>query len=210
VPLFVAYYRRALPRFLKIMELLRAGSIGDVRFVNITLHEPPPANVLDMAAIPWRVQPGISGGGLFVDLASHMLDFLDYALGPIIDVRSIAANQAGLYEPEDIVTAAFRFDSGVLGTGTWCFTAGDQRDRTEIVGSKGRITFVTFDASPIVLDTTAGRTEFPIANPPHIQQCLIQLIVDALNGSASSPSTGETAARTTWVMDRMLDTSSRG
>jgi len=154
--------------------------------------------------LPWRVRPEISGGGLFVDLASHMLDFLDYALGPIADVRSITANQAGLYPPEDIVTAAFRFESGVLGTGRWCFTAHDQRDWTEIVGSKGRISYVTFNASPIVLETDAGRTEFPIANPPHIQQCLIQNIVDALNGSGASPSTGETGARTTRVMDRML------
>jgi predicted dehydrogenase len=204
VPLFVAYYRRALPRFLKVIELLRAGAIGDVRFVNMTLYEPPSANVLDRSALPWRVRPEISGGGLFVDLASHMLDFLDYALGPISHVKSIAANQAGLYEPEDVVAATFRFESGALGTGTWCFTAGDRLDRTEIVGSKGRITYVTFDASPIVLETTERRTEFPIENPAHIQQCLIQRIVDALNGQGESPSTGVTAARTTRVMDEML------
>ena len=36
VPLFVAYYRRSLARFLKIKELLDAGAIGEVRFVSIT------------------------------------------------------------------------------------------------------------------------------------------------------------------------------
>jgi predicted dehydrogenase len=205
VPLFVAYYRRALPRFVKVRELLRDGVIGDVRFVNITLHEPAAPNVRDRASLPWRVRPEISGGGLFVDLASHMLDFLDYALGPIVEVRGFTANQARLYEPEDIVTTSFRFESGALATGTWCFTAGSRLDRTEIVGSDGRISYVTFDASPIVLETRTGRTEFPIANPPHIQQCLVQAIVDELNGSGVSPSTGETAARTTRVMDLMLD-----
>ena len=204
VPLFVAYYRRALPRFIKVAELLRDRAIGDVRFVNITLFEPPAANVIGGLPLPWRVQPEISGGGLFVDLASHQLDFLDYALGPIADVRSFARNQAGLYAPEDIVSATFQFESGVLGTGTWCFTAGDKRDVTEIVGSGGRISYVTFDASPIVLETSAGRAEFPIANPPHLQQCLIQVIVDALNGSGAAPSSGQTGARTTSVMDRML------
>ena len=204
VPLFVAYYRRALPRFIKVRELIESGAIGDVRFVSVTLFEPPAANVLDRSVLPWRVRPDISGGGLFVDLASHMLDFLDYALGPISSARGLVANQAGLYEAEDIVTSTFRFESGVLGTGTWCFSAGDRRDLTEIVGSAGRVSYVTFDESPIVLETPRGRTEFPIANPPHIQQCLIQLIVDALNGVAQSPSTGETAARTTRVMDEML------
>ena len=32
VPLYVAYYRRAQPRFLKIKELLENNAIGDVRF----------------------------------------------------------------------------------------------------------------------------------------------------------------------------------
>lgn len=210
VPLFVAYYRRALPRFLKVKELIRSGAIGDVRFVNVTLREPAGKNVLDPAALPWRVRPEIAGGGLFVDLASHMLDFLDDALGPICDVRAIASNQAHLYPAEDIVTSAFRFASGVQGVGTWCFSTFEKQDRTEIVGSRGRISYVTFDASPIVLETPTARSEFAIDNPPHIQQPLIQLVVDELNGRGRSPSTGETAARTSWVMDRMLATVRQG
>lgn len=204
VPLFVAYYRRALPRFLKVKELIETGSIGEVRFVNVLLHEPAGANMREPSRLPWRVQPEIAGGGLFVDLASHMLDFLDFALGPIREVQGLASNQAGLYPAEDIVTGTFRFATGVQGVGTWCFSTFEKRDRTEIVGSEGRITYVTFDASPIVIETAAGRTELPIENPAHIQQPLIQQIVDELNGHGRSPSTGESGARTTRVMDRML------
>ena len=40
VPLFVAYYRRMLPRFIKIKELVEIGAIGDVRFVNVVLYRP--------------------------------------------------------------------------------------------------------------------------------------------------------------------------
>ena len=204
VPLFVAYYRRALPRFLKVKELIQDGAIGEVRFVNITLHQPPEPGVLAGAVLPWRVRPELSGGGLFVDLASHMLDFLDDALGPIREVRGLASNQAGLYPAEDIVTSSFVFESGVHGTGTWCFSAFDKRDLTEIVGTAGRISYATFNSSPIVLATPAGITEFPIENPVHIQQPLIQIIVDQLNGQGTSPSTGQSAARTSWVMDQML------
>jgi len=92
----------------------------------------------------------------------------------------------------------------VHGVGTWCFSAFDKRDYTEIVGAAGRISYATFDSTPITLTTSAGTTEFPIDNPPHIQQPLIQLVVDDLNGVGTSPSTGETAARTSWVMDQML------
>ncbi|HKO16298.1 MAG TPA: Gfo/Idh/MocA family oxidoreductase [Gemmatimonadaceae bacterium] len=204
VPLFVAYYRRALPRFLQIRELVQSGAIGDVRFVNVTLHEPPAPNVLAPASLPWRVRPEISGGGLFVDLASHMLDFLDFTLGPIREARGLASNQAHLYPAEDIVSGAFRFESGVQGVGSWCFCSFEKQDRTEIIGSRGRITYVTFDSSPIVLETALGRRELAIANPPHIQQPLIQLVVDELNGCGTSPSTGESAARTSRVMDQLL------
>jgi predicted dehydrogenase len=203
VPLFVAYYRRALPRFLKVKELLESGAIGDVRFVRIDFHQPA-SIATGAASLPWRVKPEVSGGGLFVDLASHMLDFLDDALGPIREARGLASNQAHLYPAEDIVTSTFRFESGVHGSGVWCFSAFGKRDWTEIVGTAGRVSYATFDSTPVVLTTSAGTTEFPIDNPPHIQQPLIQLIVDDLNGIGTSPSTGETAARTSWVMDQML------
>jgi predicted dehydrogenase len=203
VPLFVAYYRRTLPRFLKIKELVEAGAIGDVRFVNIILHQPMAAEDLSLDK-PWRVDPNVAGGGRFVDLASHMLDFLDYALGPISDVQGFAGNQAGKYKAEDIVTGTFRFASGVQGTGTWCFSAFENRDITEIVGTDGRIAYSTFDALPIRLSTREGSTEFAFDYPQHIAQPLIQTVVDDLNGKSKCPSTGETAARTSWVMDQML------
>jgi predicted dehydrogenase len=204
VPLFVAYYRRALPRFLKIKELIDSESIGEVRSVNVMYREPPAEKFRSPAQLPWRVRPEISGGGLFVDLGSHMLDFLDFVLGPITHVRGHASNQGGLYPAEDIVTGSFRFASGVLGVGTWCFTSSDRCDWTEIIGTRGRIGYVTFDSSPIIVEMGSERSELAIENPPHIQQPLIQCIVDELNGRGSSPSTGESGARTSSVMDQLL------
>lgn len=204
VPLFVAYYRRSLDRFLKIKELLAAGTIGEVRFVAITFYQPMHAKELNAETLPWRVQPDVAGGGHFVDLASHQLDFLDYALGPIRSVHGFAANQSGHYPAEDIVSGSFVFESGVQGMGTWCFSTFDALDRTEIVGSKGRIAYTTFDDTPITLTTASGTEEFAIGYPEHIQQPLIQSVVDALNGTGTCPSTGQSAARTSWVMDQML------
>jgi len=204
VPLFVAYYRRALPRFLKIKELLDAGAIGNVRFVNITFHQPIRDEERDPDNLPWRVIPQIAGGGRFVDLAAHQLDFLDYALGPIARVQGFAGNQAGLFPAEDIVTGSWVFESGVQGAGAWCFTAFEEVDRTEIVGDRGKIEYATFGNDPVVLTTAEGRTEFALDNPLHIQQPLIQTLVDELLGMGHCPSHGESGARTTWVMEQML------
>jgi predicted dehydrogenase len=204
VPLFVAYYRRALSRFLKVKELVEAQAIGDICFVTITLYQPVHQEELDPANLPWRVIPEIAGGGRFVDLASHMLDFLDYVLGPIRSVQGFATNQAKYYPAEDIVTGTFVFESGVQGVGTWCFTSFDELDLTEIVGSEGKISYSTYGADPVILTTRDGVTEFSSEYPPHIQQPLIQTVVDELTGVGRCPSTGESAARTTWVMDQIL------
>jgi predicted dehydrogenase len=197
VPLFVAYYRRALPRFRKVKELLASGAIGQVRFVT-TMH------LGQFKKNSWRVQPEISGGGLFVDVASHTLDLLDDLFGPIASVRGFADNQGHHYEAEDIVTGAYEFESGVYGAGTWCFTSYEDMDKNEIIGSKGKITFSTFQNNPIVLSTSQGEEQFMIDHPVHIQQPLIQMVVDSLRGQGKSPSTGVTAARTNKVIDAIL------
>jgi hypothetical protein len=88
--------------------------------------------------------------------------------------------------------------------GTWCFTAHERIDHTEIVGSKGKIAYATFDDRPVVLTTAAGTQEFDYDYPPHIQQPLIQQVVNSLNGVGICDSTGETAVRTSWVMEQML------
>jgi len=203
-PLFVAYYRRALARFLKIKELIEAGAVGAVRFVTINLHMSPRPDEADPDKLPWRVCPEIAGGGRFVDLASHQLDFLDFLFGPIKRVYGLAANQAGFYPAEDMVSGIFEFASGVQGMGTWCFSAFNELDYTEIVGTNGKITFSSFDDQPIELTNSAGARQFNIYNPQHVQQPLIQLVVNTLTGAGECPSTGQSAARTSWVMDQIL------
>jgi predicted dehydrogenase len=203
VPLYVAYYRRAQPRFLKIKELLENNAIGDVRFVSTTQYQMPSEDVMDPNNLPWRVQPELSGGGLFFDLASHTLDLLDFLLGPIKDVQGIASNQAGYYPAEDIVTGTYLFESGIHGVGTWCFSAFEDKDVNEIIGSKGKITFSTFGKDPVVLTTASGTEQWTFEPPQHVHQPLVETIVADLTGdSGHCPSNGVTGARASWVMER--------
>ena len=203
VPLFVAYYRRALPRFLKIKELLNNEAIGSVRSVAIVLHKKPGLNDF-CSQTNWRVDPEIAGCGYFCDLACHTLDILQFYLGSIKAAKGFLSNQMALYKAEDLVTGSFKFESGILGTGLWCFTAYDELDRTEIIGSKGKIVFSTFDTTPILLLTEEGEQKFHIDNPKHIQQPLIQTVVDELLGIGKCPSTGATGSLTNLVMDQIL------
>jgi predicted dehydrogenase len=205
VPLFVAYYRRGHERFLKIKELLESEVIGDVRFVSSTQYQPVSKDMLDVEKLPWRVQSGLSGGGLFFDLGSHTLDILDFLLGPIKSVKGIASNQGGYYSVEDIVTGTYLFESGIHGVGNWCFTAHEYVDENVIVGSKGKITFSTF-GHDFVLTTNQGQEEFHFEPPQHVHQPLVETIVKELTGeNGKCPSTGASGARTNWVMDQMVN-----
>jgi predicted dehydrogenase len=202
VPLFVAYYRRALPRFLKIKSLLESNVIGPVRTVNMRLYKP--STTADYDKNNWRVNPALAGGGYFYDLASHMIDLILFFLGPLKSVKGYQSNQAKLYQAEDIVSAVFMFESGAHGTGSWCFNAGDNLDQTEIIGSKGKITYSNFENAPVILYKNDYEEAFEIDHPAHIQQPLIQRIVDELLGKGISPSRGTTAMLTNKVMDEIF------
>lgn len=203
VPLYVAYYRRALPRFLKIKQLLEEGRIGNVNFVSSVQYQPLREEDQQSDQLPWRVQPALAGGGYFFDLASHTLDMLDYLLGPIEQAKGFASNQAGRYPAEDIVTGSYQFIAGAHGTGTWCFSAYERKDQNEIVGTHGRLCFSTFGQEPIELHTAEGVERWEISNPLHVQHPLIQTMVDDLRGEGKCPSTGKSAIRTNWVMDQL-------
>jgi len=205
VSLWVGYYRRALPRFLAVRDLIAAGAIGEVRMViSRQSQRAPGADQFAGGAVPWRVNPALSGGGFFFEAACHTFDFLDFLFGPITDVRAFAGNQAGAYRPEDIVTATYRFASGVYGSGTWCYTADSDDEYNEVVGANGRIRFSTSQPVPIRIFHGESVEELPVGDPAHVHQPLIQTIVDELNGNGKCASTGESAARTARVMDAIL------
>jgi predicted dehydrogenase len=205
VPVFVAYYRRALPGFLLVKDLIEKGSIGDIRFIEIELFKPPTEDEKN-GKPSWRVDPKMSGGGHFFDLASHQLDYLDFLFGPVQKVKSIALNQAGLYKAEDLVSAEFIFSNNIIATGTWCFSvsAESSRDSIEIIGNKGSIKFSTFSFEPIILKNASGSQEYINERPEHVQYYLIEKIVQSLLGKGSSPSTGISAARTSKVLDDVV------
>lgn len=205
--LFVANYRRALPGFLKVKEWIETGKIGAIRYVNLRLIKSFMKGDLNPDNLQWRVKPEIAGGGHFFDLAPHQLDILDFILGPIVQVKGIAANQGGKYPAEDIVSASFKFESGVLGSGIWCFTADPSaaEDTLEFTGEKGKIVFSTFNAIPVKLVTSHGVEAFTYHNPENIQHNLIKTIVNELLGrDVRCPGTGVTAARTARVMDEIV------
>ncbi len=206
VPCFVAYYRRYLPYFNKVRELVRSGSIGQVINVQIRFAVPPRDLDYNSHNLPWRVQRDIAGGGYFYDLAPHQLDLLQELFGPILKVQGYCTNRGGLYSTEDSVSACFQFPDGLPGSGSWCFVAHEaaKTDRIEIIGDKGQICFSVFTYEPIALHTEHGRKEFAIPNPEHVQLPLIRNIVEHLQRKSICTCDSISATSVNWVMDKIL------
>ncbi len=208
VPLYVAYYRRALPNFLKIKELIEGGIIGDIRYVDIKLNKPLQPDIVGASHDKdnWRIFPEVAGGGYFYDLASHQLDMMDFLFGPIQKANGFALNQGGIYPAEDIVIGNFSFENNIIGQGTWCFNSASFSDieLTTIYGSKGQISFPFFSDNHVRVNVDGKEEDllhFDISK--HIQEPLIQTMVDELRGIGSCASSGVSGARTNWVMNEI-------
>ncbi len=206
VPCFVAYYRRRLPYFTRVGDIIRSGQIGKVVGVQVRFAVPPRDLDYNRRALPWRVQRDIAGGGYFYDLAPHQLDLLQQLFGPITRASGFCTNRAGLYDTEDTVSAAFQFADGLPGSGTWCFCAHDsaRTDRIQIIGDRGSVRFSVFTYEPIELNTQEGCQTITIENPTHVQMPLIREVVEHLQGIGTCDLDSVSATAVNWVMDKIL------
>ena len=207
VPCFVAYYRRYLPYFQRVKDIIKNGVIGKV--INVQVRFACPPRDIDYAPkgeLPWRLQPDISGGGYFYDLAPHQLDLLQDIFGVITDAKGICANRGGLYTPEDTLSACFKFESGLPGSGSWCFVGHEAatEDCIEVIGDKGIISFSVFKYDPIQLVTSEGSTSITVPNPPYVQLPIITSVIHHLQGFGICTCTSVSATPANWVLDRIL------
>ena len=207
VPCFVAYYRRYLPYFQKVKEIIQSGGIGDV--INVQVRFSVPQRDLDYHSgkeMTWRLLPDISGGGYFYDLAPHQIDLLQDLFGVITRAHGYPANRAHLYEAEDTISACFFFESGIPGSGSWCFVGHEsaKEDCIEIIGDKGSLSFSVFNYEPIRLINSEGKKDIVVPNPPYVQLPIIQKVIEDLQGIGICECTAISATPTNWVLDRIL------
>jgi len=203
VPLFVAYYRRALPRFELVRERIASGAIGEPRLVALDLHVAAPASA---DGVGWRWDPAVAGGGMVMDLGSHALDLLDHWLGPVDTVHALQAVRLGWSSVEDQVVAVLGLSSGVQGTAMWGFNGASTRDSMTVFGSEGSVSVPLLTEGPVTLESERGaREERAVPHPTHVQEPLIATVVDELLGRGPAcPSTGASALRTQRVLDRLV------
>ena len=207
VPCFVAYYRRYLPYFQKVKQIIQSGAIGTPANVQIRFSVPPrDLDYKSNGSLPWRLQPDIAGGGYFYDLAPHQLDLIQDIFGVITRAHGYCSNMAKLYKAEDTISACFYFENGLPGSGSWCFVGHQsaKEDRIEVIGEKGMLSFSVYNYSPIQFVTSEGRSSIVVPNPPYVQLPIIRSVIEHLQGIGICECTSVSATPVNWVMDRIL------
>lgn len=203
LPLFVAYYRRSLPRFKKVQQLIESGAIGEVRHISWQLQKA--INAWDKSGeYNWRTDKVIARGGYFDDLASHGLDLFAFYFGDYETVNGLATNQQGLYSAFDAVSANWMFKNGITGSGFWNFGCSENTDCAEIFGSQGKIIFSVFDEKPIRIVSVDKEEIIQIENPHHVQIPHVENLRHALLYNGIHPSTGTSSLQSSWAMEEIL------
>jgi len=200
--LTVAHYRRALSMFLEVKRLLENKLIGDVRTVQIRMWQSrKPALIADVGD-NWRVQPELSGGGYFHDLAPHQLDLMLFYFGEPDSYHGFSLNQSGATPADDHVCGEILFKNKVVVNGSWCFNVAENQtaDTCEIVGAKGKITFPFF-GNYISWKTDDDEQTIKFNHPGHIQQPFIEKIVAYFNDEGPNPCSIDEAIMLMDIMD---------
>lgn len=187
----VAHYRRELALFRKVKELISSGAIGRVTLMKLSTLQPKVSNIITQTKDNWRVQPDISGGGLFHDLSPHQLDIAYWLFGKPMHVRGSSMNQLKIYSAPDIATIEIIFKDDILLQGVWAFNVGEPatQDLCEIIGTEGVIRFSFFKKSTIEINGKVIEADYP----ENIQQPMIDAVVKYFRGDGNNPCSLEDA-----------------
>jgi predicted dehydrogenase len=200
VPLRVAYYRRKLARFEKMRMLIQSGAIGEPRAVAARQLMKPGTG----PAQPWKVDPSVNGGGLFVDMQTHVLDWLHYVFGRVREIGGVATNGAHGYCAEDTVSYSLLFEKGVIASGLFAYSIGNEEESVSVYGSEGELSVGFFRTTEVRLLCGGTAQIYQLPDPPHVHQPLIQAFVNELRGGPALDSTGESALEAARVIDGIL------
>lgn len=201
LPLFVAYYRRCLPRFVTLKSLLEDGCLGPLVSIRYALTSSAYLKA-DPANLPWRLRPEEAGGGLFWDLGSHLIDLFDHLFGPLENIEGSSCNTSRRLDLPNRTDLAFTTPQGAPGSCHWDFACENSIDLIEITGEQGKVSASCFGNEPLEVEIGGKVERLDRPNPPHVHQPLIQTMVNDLLGEAGAcPSTGTSAARASRIID---------
>jgi predicted dehydrogenase len=202
----VAHYRRALPLFQKIKQLVADKTIGSIKEVQLSLVQPPQTKLITQTTDNWRTNPAVSGGGLFHDLSPHQLDILYWLFREPEKVVVHASSKTNDAVIADNVKVQAMFASNIQFSGNWSFDAvpDDAEEVCIITGDKGIIEFSFFRGSNIVVTIDGKQQHVVVDAPVTIQHPHIEQVVKFFSGEAENPCSLQDALITMRIIEKAV------
>ncbi|MBI3911811.1 MAG: Gfo/Idh/MocA family oxidoreductase [Armatimonadetes bacterium] len=110
----VIFQRRAAALWQKIRETVQAGKLGRMVLGDAFLKYYRSQEYYDSGA--WRGTRALDGGGALMNQGVHLVDQLQWIMGPVAQVFGYADHLARNIEVEDTTVSALRYRSGAFGT----------------------------------------------------------------------------------------------
>jgi predicted dehydrogenase len=160
--------RRKLPAFEKVKELINSNVIDKIVFADIQILQSRNKNIITKTETNRRLNPNISGGGYFHDIAPHQLNLMYYYFGKIRSIQDFSTSSANT-NVDYIINGIIEFKNEIQFRGVWNFNISEKevKDNCKIYGEKAAITF-SYYGEKIFVSTYEYEDIFNFTNPKHI------------------------------------------
>lgn len=211
ITLMVGQVLRYYPCWWQILELVRAGEIGDPRGITVTRI----GGGWSGWPQPWRNSLAQSGG-LLMEVNAHEIDFMTQVCGDVTRVYA-EADHYGTEDPSDypnLYFVALRFANGAVGAlhSSTVAALGDLSGK--IQGSEGAISYTggfaggeiryaKRDGQPTILPIG----DINIENPVHKE---LRLFVEAAQNGTPSPIPGSEGKRNVRIAEAAYESARTG
>ena len=118
--LAVGHNRRFLPGAREMKRLTETGALGHLTHVQAQFSSP---SALAYTPGMWRAQRAEAPGGPMSSMGIHMIDIMQWLLGPVTRVCCLGRRLAAPVDIEDTTSALFAFDSGATAALSSLFTS---------------------------------------------------------------------------------------
>jgi UDP-N-acetylglucosamine 3-dehydrogenase len=178
-----------------LRQVIRAGDLGEVRFVslNATKRQPPSG---------WRADPTLSGGGALFEAGVHWISFASNIGLEVVDVHAYAVGPGD--GPDRSSLVVFRYANGAVGTlaHSWEIVApfGGLR-LSKVQGTRGA---VTFESNGLAVVTTGRRRSLtlPAFDDPLGYRAMVADFLRAIRTGAPALFTLEMAKRDLLLLEQ--------
>jgi predicted dehydrogenase len=183
VKLMIGYPLRFNTNFVHLKEQIDSGALGDVEVALASFIGSGPFmhRNQDYAPIPvpeWWFKKELTGGGVLIDLGSHMINLLRWYFGEISSIKCYFGHRFNM-EFEDSALCLVRFKSGTRAQINVGWFSQQFQQKVELIGTVRHAIASTQVPNPILAALqmlTTGTTTFwrpHIAELEHFSNCIL-------------------------------------